>query len=212
MDHFSPETSSVSFIIEQDIPPEKTDDFLKWQAEIIEASRQFKGFLRTENFPPSSNTRPKWYTVIHFDTPENLTQWLDSEVRHQFIRTRPDKLGFYRFYSYKTGFEAWLSKQKNLPKWKQGLSVLFGLYPTVMLESILFSHWPITESWSFATIILLNNLISCLILTWLVMPLVTRLFQFWLKPQKPSLQIDYLGALLIIFGLGLMVSFFTTFI
>lgn len=209
MEQSSSETSSVSFIIEQDIPPETTDDFLRWQAEIIEASRRFEGFLRTENFPPSVNNNHKWYTVIHFDTPDNLTKWLDSDVRHQYIRTRQDRFGFYRFYSYKTGFEEWLTKQHKFPRWKQALSVLFGLYPTIMLQNILFFYWPIMEHWSLPLKVLTNNLLGCIILTWIVMPIVTKLFQFWLKPSKPSVNIDRIGVLLILLGLGLMVSFFT---
>lgn len=211
MDQLLPQDSSVCFIIEQDIPPDKTGAFLQWQAEIIEISHQFKGYLKTDNFPPIPNIRDKWYTVIHFDTPENLTRWLESEARHRLIRNRKDNLGFYRFIGYKTGFEEWFSKQKNLPKWKQGLAVLFGLYPTVMLETILFTHWRVLESWSFASSMLVNNLISCFALTWIVMPLVKKLFSFWLEPKNQSIKLDGMGTLLILLGLSLMLSLFTAF-
>lgn len=209
MEQSSESISSVSFIIEQDIPPDKTKYFLQWQKEINQVCCQFKGYLKTENFPSSSSKKNKWYTIIYFDSKDNLTLWLDSEERYHFVQARKNKLGFYRFIGYKTGLEEWLVSKKILPKWKQALAVLLGIYPIVMLETILFSSWQIIASWSLSWQILVNNLISCSVLTWLVMPLVSKLFKFWLDPPKPSLWNNYLGIFLIIIGLLLMVSFFT---
>lgn len=208
MSKLSKNNSSVSFIIEQHIPPEKTEAFLRWQETIIKASREFPGYLRTDNFPPSHGIRDKWYTVIHFDTPENLTIWLDSDTRHQLIRNRREQLGFYRLIAYKNSFEDWLIRQNNLPQWKQALTVLFGLYPTVMTATLIFSRWQITESWPVAIVILVSNIISCSMLTWIVMPLVRKLFNFWLKPPQPSSKIDWLGIFLITIGISFMVSLF----
>jgi len=99
--------------------------------------------------------------------------------------------------------------QKNLPRWKQALSVLLGLYPVVMSETILFSAWQITDSWLITWRVLLNNIISCFLLTWIIMPFIRKIFNFWLNPQKSSAKIDWLGSSLIIIGLVFMVSFFT---
>jgi antibiotic biosynthesis monooxygenase (ABM) superfamily enzyme len=210
--------SSVSLVIEHDLPIGKESEFSRWQSEIIAASSQFEGYLRTEILPPMEEDQDKWYTVIYFDTAEHLTRWLESDVRHKLIKTKRKNLGSYQFIHYETGLESWFARQKNSqkiqlspPPWKQAFAVLFGLYPTVMLETLLFSYLGLMESWSLAPTVLVNNLISCFLLTWLVMPFVRKLLHFWLQPRSDSWHTDFSGTLIIFLGLGFMVSIFNAF-
>src|SRR3989338_317052 len=78
------------------------------------------------------------------------------------------------------GLEAWFrSSQNPPPRWKMALVTLTGVYPISLLISLLFS--PYLKELP----LLLNSLaVSALIvtcLTWLVMPLLTRLFKPWLN-------------------------------
>ncbi|MBE9171048.1 hypothetical protein IQ238_27210 [Pleurocapsales cyanobacterium LEGE 06147] len=100
------EASSVSLVIEHDLPIGKESEFSRWQSEIIAASRQFQGYLGTDNLPPVKGVQDKCYTIIYFDTPENLTRWLESDVRHRLIKTRRKNFGPYQFiiYSLRNGF------------------------------------------------------------------------------------------------------------
>jgi hypothetical protein len=47
---------------------------------------------------------------------------------------------------------------------------------------------------------LINNLITSSLLTWVVMPRVSRLFKFWLRPaySLPSRQVDLVGAIIVL--------------
>lgn len=57
---------------------------------------------------------------------------------------------------------------------------------------------------------LVNNLIASSILIWSVMPLVTQLLRFWLRPayRLSSDKIDLSGLALVVTVLGVMVSAF----
>jgi antibiotic biosynthesis monooxygenase (ABM) superfamily enzyme len=212
---FKEQQSWVSLIIENDIPIEKESEFKQWQSQIEEISSKFQGYLGTQELPQVEGIRHKWYTILYFDSPENLTLWLDSDVRHTFLKNTRKNLGSYRFVDYETSFAGWSyqeeKKQSNLPLWKQNLIVLVALYPTVMLESLLISHWQLIDSWTFPEQLLINNLITCSLLTWLVMPTARNLFSFWLKPETESVKINFIGLLLIVFILSLMVSLFNNF-
>jgi antibiotic biosynthesis monooxygenase (ABM) superfamily enzyme len=68
------------------------------------------------------------------------------------------------------------------------------------------------EGWSLAPKMFVNNLVSCSLLTWLVMPLVTRLLQFWLTPSSSlAKHTNLLGLLLVLLSYGLMISLFQAF-
>jgi uncharacterized protein len=56
--------------------------------------------------------------------------------------------------------------------------VLVALYPTVMLLTILTN--PLMPYLTLAVQMLIGNVLSIIVLTWLVMPRVSRLLSFWL--------------------------------
>jgi uncharacterized protein len=80
------------------------------------------------------------------------------------------------------GLEAWFRSPHNPPpRWKMALVTLLGVYPVNLLIGIVLSR-------ALKTLPLPLNLfvVSAIIvsmLTWVVMPLITRLLQGWLNPQ-----------------------------
>lgn len=116
---------------------------------------------------------------------------MDSDIRHELIRIGRKNFGPYEYKKLGTGLEGWFSqdrhisgKPQQIPAWKQNFAVLFGLYPTVMVETLLFSQFSLMEFWPLANKVFVSNIISCSLLTWVVMPFVTNLLKFWLKPQR----------------------------
>jgi uncharacterized protein len=226
MTHQTDSESNASIVIEyDDIADGKEAQFLQWQSEIRGGLNQFEGYLKTDLCRPIQGMQEKWYIVVHFDTPAHLGEWLDSDIRHQIIGKGKKKFGPYR-YKIQTGFEGWFGKYNDTnpstPAWKQNFAVLFGLYPTVMLETLFFSRFGVLDAWSLAPKMFVNNLISCSLLTWVVMPLTTSLLNFWLKPQQavaenlgrtsPSpIQTNLIGTLLIFVAYGFMIAIFQAF-
>lgn len=208
-------TSTASIVIEYEISKDKEVQFRQWQLELNIGVSQFAGYLRTESFPPIKGVQEKWYIVVHFDTFVSLTRWLDSDIRHRLINIGKKNFGPYQYKKLGTGLEGWFFNRKNVdeanlrpPAWKQNFAVLFGLYPTVMIEIILFSQLNLMDSWSLPAKTFVNNIVSCSLLTWAVMPRVTRLLHFWLKPQQATVKTNLIGTLLVFIGYGFMISVF----
>jgi uncharacterized protein len=210
------QANSSSLVIEYEIFADKEILFEQWQAELKLAASKFKGYLGTDIFPPIIGGHHKWYIVVRFDNSANLTCWFDSDIRHELIRTGRKNFAPYEYKNLGTGLEEWFSQKRNvsskpkpiLPAWKQNFAVLFGLYPVVMIENLLFSHFGLMTYWPLAHKIFVGNVISCSLLTWVVMPLVTKLLKFWLKPQRSLLQINLAGTVIVFLGYGLMISLF----
>lgn len=220
----SPEEHFYStFIVEYIVPaePEAEALFRRWYDRLVVAASQFEGYTRADLCPPLScdDGVVKWYSIVHFDTPQELNAWLKSSDRADLLEQGRDTFLAYRYKSFTTGLEGWFSnhaggaEQHSLgpPPWKQVLAVVLGLYPTLMIQGIVFSALGIMQSWPMATSLVINNLITSSILTWAVMPRVSQMLSFWLRPayRLTTLQTDLIGAGLVFAALGFMASVFT---
>jgi hypothetical protein len=213
-----PESASASLIVEHRVPRGKGLAFRWWHRQLTRTARGFKGYLRTDLHAPVKGSQLQWYSIIHFDSPQNLNGWLKSDAREQCLAAGQKVFESYQFKSFSTGLEGWFSRtvgteQVGLgPKpWKQNLAVVLGLYPTVMLQSFLFSSLGIMEGWPLAGSMLLNNLVTSSLLTWLVMPVVTRGFAFWLRPaahNPNSRRNEIIGVTILAIALLIMMLLF----
>jgi uncharacterized protein len=81
-----------------------------------------------------------------------------------------------------TGLEAWFRSPQNPPlRWKMAVATYLGVVPVIMGLSLTIG--PVVRSWNFV----LNNLVfnACVValLTWVVMPLITRILHRWLHSK-----------------------------
>jgi antibiotic biosynthesis monooxygenase (ABM) superfamily enzyme len=112
-----------------------------------------------------------------------------------------------------SGFGAWFAGLTTdgtpLPHWKMALTVLVGLYPTVMLLSLFLT--PHTARFGLAVSLLIGNMASVSILEWLGTPLViTPLLGRWLTAnRKEDWSYSLLGLVLIVAALAVMTFLFT---
>ena len=80
------------------------------------------------------------------------------------------------------GLEAWFRSPHNPPpRWKMAVATFLGVFPVAMVLNLTIG--PLVRSMHFV----LGNAVfnACVVasLTWVVMPLVTRLLRSWLNPQ-----------------------------
>jgi antibiotic biosynthesis monooxygenase (ABM) superfamily enzyme len=198
----------ASAAIVQRVPPEALDQFKEWQRGVTAAVQAFSGYEGTDLYPPAGDRTDEWVTVIHFDNDESLQHWLDSPVRAKWVEQLRATVGDFELKTLTGGFSLWfagLTKGDNEvpPAWKMALTVLFALYPTVMLLKIFVV--PYTTPLGFSVSMLISNAISVSLLQWVVVPALKSVLGPWLKANSGgSKRLSLGGALLLILLLTAM--------
>lgn len=224
----APEVSTLaaaSLVIEHSVATGDGLAFRWWHSKLTRRARRFKGYIRTDLCAPVKGTRPgqplKWYSIVHFDSAEQLNQWINSRDRETLIQSGRKAFSSYQFVSFATGLEGWFSSKTGTehsglgpPAWKQNAAVILALYPTVMIQSALFTSLGFMQSWPLPNAMIVNNIITSSVLTWAVMPFVTRLLGFWLQPipRSTPLKTEILGPGVVVLALGLLVLLFNQFL
>lgn len=203
----------ASSVIVHRVPTESVDRFLEWQRGITQAAEGFAGYQATDVYPPADPRSQEWVVVIHFDDREALQRWLDSSVRAEWTAKLPSAFQDFHLKMLPTGFGPWFAglvggpERALPPSWKMALTVLLGLYPTVMLLTWLVG--PHTAPLGLALSMLIGNALSVSILQWAVMPILNALLAPWLQVKADrSKALSVGGPFLILLLMGGLVVLF----
>lgn len=83
------------------------------------------------------------------------------------------------------GLEAWFRSPTNPPpRWKMAVTTLVGVYPASLLLGETVGQW--THAWPVPARAAVFAALMVVLLTWVVMPVVTRVLHGWLHPEPPS--------------------------
>jgi antibiotic biosynthesis monooxygenase (ABM) superfamily enzyme len=200
----------ASSVIVQRIPAHSAEAFMEWQRAITLDAAKFPGYQTTEIYPPLGQ-QDEWVVILHFDNSENLQAWLDSSKRAEWMAKLPREARNYRLKMLPGGFGPWFAGlgDGGLPAHgKMILSVLLGLYPVVMLLTILLS--PYTTKWfGLAVALLIGNALSVISLEWGTPALNRFVLAPWLRARgRAGLRVTVMGTALILVSLIVMAALF----
>jgi len=177
----------VSVIVERKVSPGKKEVFEKLLDGVIEACSRFPGYIETRVVKPKTSEDHRYQVFFRFDSKENLDKWVVSNERLHWVEQidkvveRPTQLQVI------TGLETWfaLPGQASLtppPRYKMAIVTWFAITPLLIAFNLLFGSWlselPLVLRFVCSTPFIV------LIMTYLWMPFVTRLFRFWLYPHE----------------------------
>lgn len=152
---------------------------------VISAASTFPGYEGGEVLYPITK-RGAWQLILRFDTVAHLQEWEKSPICQGWI-ARADALTIDDPKVLRVnGLEAWfvLPEVPNPPpppKWKTAIVSAIGIYPVISLMPILLR--PITNGLPAWLATLVSIAIMMPLMTWVIMPQITRLFKPWLYPS-----------------------------
>jgi antibiotic biosynthesis monooxygenase (ABM) superfamily enzyme len=156
-------------------------------AGIIGAASVYPGHLGVEVFRPHSAATGEYCTVYRFDTAEHLRAWLDSDEHAAWLeRAEPHVIGPMHT-SFVTGLETWFTLPGEPgaappPPYKMALVTWAAIFPLITLIVVITG--PLLEGLPLAVRLGITTGLAVPLMTWVVMPRVTRLLRGWLYPTK----------------------------
>jgi uncharacterized protein len=174
-------------VITRVIKAGSTKAFEEWLHGISQEAARFPGHHSVTIFRPREGSR-EYTIVLQFDHDESLQTWLRSDARRMWLdRVRPmEELPEER--SEMQGLEPWFtlpgkSEPSPPPKHKMALLVILTVYPTMLaLRAILF---PFLDRLPYALAGLITSVCLVLLLTYVLMPNMTKVFHRWLYREAP---------------------------
>jgi uncharacterized protein len=159
---------------------------------IIAAASRYPGHLGVEVFKPQDASAGDYRTVYRFDTAEHLHAWLDSEEHAAWLeRAEPHVIGPMRT-RFVTGLESWFTLPGRPgtpppPPYKMALLTWITIFP--LITAIVLATGPLLEGVPVVPKLGITTALAVPLMTWVVMPRVTRLLRGWLypdhRPQPP---------------------------
>ncbi len=163
------------------------------EAEFQEALREFfhasfthRGVLGASMLtpPPGSDTREHGILRTFANEAERDSFYESPMFKAWEERARTMTEG-EPVYRQLHGLEAWFrAPHQPPPRWKMAAAILLGVYPTSLILAVTAGEF--VQNWPFLSRSLVISVCMVTLLTWVVMPAVTRLLQGWLNPPPPK--------------------------
>lgn len=176
-----PGPEAVTAVMSQRVRPDAWDEFRRAHAQITLVMRDFDGFLSCELAEPVPGIQDDHVVVFAFDSRRNLDRWLESDERQEVLALIEPLIEGDRTLNVVGGFAGWfrMDSSREPRRWKQAIVVLIALYPTTLLLGYLQRTFTPDAPWIPALFV--SNVVGIAILTWILMPFVTRLLSRWLQ-------------------------------
>jgi hypothetical protein len=203
----------VSAVISTRVKPGQEAAYRAWEQRIAAAQSQAPGFLGYRLEPPIPGIQEDWLALLKFETDDHLQAWLASPERAGLVAEAGPFTEEFHTRVARTGFDQWfgvLGDSAPTPAWKQNMIVLLLLYPVVFLFGT-FVQVPFLMGSAhipFATALFLGNVVSIILLNYLV-PWTSRRLGWWLQPRGQRSGLT--GTAMVVALYGVMVVIFTRF-
>lgn len=177
------EHNSVTVIVKRKIKPGKQKEFEAWVEKVVKEAETFPGHQGYSLLTPEMTGEPDNLLLFKFDSPENLKKWDESEVKRDWLNKIEDITQGSMSFKKVTGLEYWF-RHPEVPSnvapapYKMALATILGIYPLTVAVTLILGPWMKYIPGPLRGLIMAVLLV--VLMTYCVMPLITRLLRRWL--------------------------------
>jgi len=173
----------VSVVVRRRVHPARLDDFERWLPGIISAAKQFEGHQGAQLLRPPDPANQDFVLLFRYRTAAQLAAWQESDIARDWLKRGEDFTVGDVHIEKVTGLEFWFDApgrpgagRPSRPKMM--IATVVGLYPLILLVAPqltdLFGALPQPLA------VLASTVCMVALMTYVVMPIVTRTLSRWL--------------------------------
>ena len=180
----------VTVAITRRADPSRTAEMEAWVRAGTTLAEDFPGFLGTGWVRPGVGST-EWHMLYRFADADALRRWEESPQRQWWLSSAQGMVEHTRV-ERRTGIEGWFDPPRERqvdepaapaappapPRWKQAVTIWLGFFPLSLLSAVTIGHWLAGAHVVVRTLVM--TLCLTPIMTYLVLPRVTRLLRPWL--------------------------------
>jgi antibiotic biosynthesis monooxygenase (ABM) superfamily enzyme len=182
----------VTLLVRHRVKKGEDEAYENWLRRTIAKARTYPGHLGIDVVRGQSQGLAQFTSVLRFATTEQLQYWLDSEDRRTLVEEAQPLLADGDQTEVNADREFWFTPidaaASPPPRWKQACVTFLVILPlsflVPMLFKPLFGWMPWLGGYVQGNVLITASIV--LLVVYVFMPRVTRLFGKWLQPRAVS--------------------------
>jgi antibiotic biosynthesis monooxygenase (ABM) superfamily enzyme len=181
-------TEPVTLMVARRVRDGRYHDLLAWLHEGEQLAADFPGYLGSGVLAPPPGD-DEFQIVFRFADEQTLDSWEHSASRRAWLQRGSELFGQPHEHRAR-GIDTWFGISDNAPppRWKQSVAIWLAFFPVSLLFNVLFGG--ALSELSLVARILLSTLALTPLMTYLFIPLSTRLLAPWLH-TPPRLRVRH---------------------
>jgi hypothetical protein len=180
----------VTFIVTRRVKAGRTADYEAWLQRLQHDARDLPGYLGVTTQRPAPGAPPEYVSVLRFDSLASLRAFERSELRARALAEVSDFVEGDAVWQTLTGLEFWFSAppgtvvpQPSRPRMALVMVVIVFTLVLVIGSVVNAVLGLLPFETPYPLRLLVTIAIEVVLMTWWLMPLVTRRLARWIYPQ-----------------------------
>ena len=175
--------NQFTIVVSHFVKDDKEEVFEEALKKVIQKAKGYDGYEGIQIIRPSTKAAREYILLIRFDSEINYQVWAASEPRNEWFKELKKYVYKESEIRYEEGLEFWFSLPEAIgtkpqTKWKMAILTWMVIYPSVLALSTLAGIY--LDFLPLALRMLLVSMTLVSLMTYLIMPRITKLFAFWI--------------------------------
>ena len=181
-------TSGVAIVTTRRVDRDRVADYRMWSEKVQACLERAPGFISAEQLPAVSGQQDFWTQIVRFSNKDYSARWARSPELAALVKEIEPYTENAEVSAVRIGKNDWLNFGLSTksgpgapPKWKQLITGVMALYPTVIIVNQVFER---LVNLPFALSVLLTNAIAMALVMLIFLPQLSRVLHGWLLPVE----------------------------
>jgi antibiotic biosynthesis monooxygenase (ABM) superfamily enzyme len=180
------DSAPITVSITRRVKPGSEEAFERALHKFVQRSLVLPGQMGVHIMRPAPGSGSREYGIVRkFSSRDALAAFRTSSEYLEWNHTALDLTEGDGRVEELTGLESWFTLPgatlRPLPKWKMAIVTLLGVFPTSLLLGETVGRWMVGWPLLLRSLVFASLMVA--LLTWVVMPLLTRILHNWFYPE-----------------------------